>query len=124
MTLTLSPEELRRYRRAALAREAAIQQKTAERRAQAWRIAHAAALRLKSDFGAKRVVVFGSLAHAAWFNSRSDIDLAVEGIAPEAFWRAWCALDDLAAGLEIDLLPWESLPPRLKETITTDGVEV
>jgi len=38
---------------------------------------------LKSRFGARRVVLFGSLAHAAWFAPHSDVDLAVEGLVGE-----------------------------------------
>jgi tRNA nucleotidyltransferase (CCA-adding enzyme) len=40
-----------------------------------------AAEALKARFGARRVVLFGSLAHAAWFVPDSDVDLAVEGLA-------------------------------------------
>jgi len=43
-----------------------------------------AATVLKSRFGARRVVLFGSLAHAAWATLDSDVDLAVEGLACSA----------------------------------------
>ena len=38
------------------------------------------ATELKSRFRAKRVILFGSLAHADWFVPSSDVDLAVEPI--------------------------------------------
>ena len=35
---------------------------------------------IKSRFNVRRVILFGSLAHQAWFRPESDIDLAVEGL--------------------------------------------
>ena len=79
---------------------------------------------LKEQFGAVRVVVFGSLAHGAWFHSESDIDLAVAGIAPELFWRAWCALDRVSEGFEINMMALEGAPESLRQEIEMRGVEV
>jgi predicted nucleotidyltransferase len=87
-------------------------------------VARKAAELLKSEFGARRVVAFGSLAHGAWFSPHSDIDLAVEGIPAAAFWRAWCALDRLDSSFEIDLVPGESCSSRLQEEIAQNGVEL
>jgi predicted nucleotidyltransferase len=46
---------------------------------------------LVREFGASRVYLFGSLAREGRFHERSDMDLAVEGIAPERFFKAWAA---------------------------------
>jgi predicted nucleotidyltransferase len=46
---------------------------------------------LVGEFGASRVYLFGSLAREGRFHERSDVDLAVEGIAPERFFKAWAA---------------------------------
>jgi len=81
-----------------------------------------AAQLLREEFGATRVIAFGSLAHGAWFEPRSDIDLAVEGVPVEAFWRAWCALDRLGSTVEIDLVAIESAPERLRDEIAQQGV--
>lgn len=121
MTL-VSPEALAQYRRAALAREAARRQDAERRREAAWDIARRAARLLREEFGATRVLAFGSLAHGAWFGPRSDIDLAVEGIPAGAFWRAWCALDRLGSTAEIDLIALESAPPSLLAEIAQHGV--
>jgi uncharacterized protein len=122
MLTTIAPEAMTRYRRAAMAREGAHRQETEQRRQAAWGIARRAARLLREEFGATRVVVFGSLAHGAWFEQRSDIDLAAEGIPPQAFWRAWCALDRLAPAVDIDLIAIESAPARLRDEITQQGV--
>jgi predicted nucleotidyltransferase len=124
MERTFAPEELLAYRRTALAREAREREQSAQRRAAAWEAARAAARILKQEFGAVRVVAFGSLARGAWFHPRSDIDLAVEGIAPAAFWRAWCALDRLASSFEFDLVPTETASDRLRAEIARDSVDL
>jgi predicted nucleotidyltransferase len=88
----------------------------------AWSIARRAAHLLREEFGATRVIAFGSLVHNAWFGSRSDIDLAVEGIPAEAFWRAWCALDRLDPAVNIDLIAIEAASDSLRDEIVHQGV--
>ncbi len=122
MSTTIAPEAMARYRRGALAREQAQRQETELRREAAWDLARRAARLLREEFGATQVIVFGSLAHGAWFEPRSDIDLAVEGIPVEAFWRAWCALDRLGSSVEIDLIALESASERLRDEIARQGV--
>jgi len=46
---------------------------------------------LVREFGASRVYLFGSLARGDQFYERSDVDLAVDGIAPGRFFKAWSA---------------------------------
>lgn len=122
MEAAIAPETLARYRRTAQAREVARQQETQNHRQAAWSVARQAARVLKEAFGATRVIAFGSLAHGAWFGPRSDIDLAVEGVPADAFWRAWGALDRLNSAFEIDLVAIESAPERLRDEIFGQGV--
>jgi uncharacterized protein len=122
METTIAPEAMARYRRSALARETTLQRDSEQRRQAAWSIARRAACLLQEEFGATRVIAFGSLAHGAWFGPRSDIDLAAEGIPAEAFWRAWCALDRLGSAVDIDLVAIESAPDQLREEIVRQGV--
>lgn len=111
-------------KRTAYAREAARHREAPARREAAWRIAHQAARMLKADFGATRVIAFGSLAHGAWFTSRSDIDLAAEGIPPDAFFKSWCALDGLKSHIEINLIAIESASEAVIREISELGVEL
>jgi len=111
------PELMDKYRSTARARQRDLDAETDRYRKLAWTAAREAARVLREGFGATRVVVFGSLAHGAWFGARSDVDLAAEGIPPDAFWRAWCALDRLGARVEIDLIAIESAPIRLRAEI-------
>lgn len=117
-----TPEAMARYRRTARARELARQRESEGRRQAAWSVARRAARLLREAFGATRVIAFGSLAHGAWFGPASDIDLAVEGVPAEAFWRAWAAIDRLDPTFEIELVAIESASERLRDEIIGQGV--
>jgi predicted nucleotidyltransferase len=70
---------------------------------------------LREQFGAKRVILFGSAAGDAPWHSQSDLDLAVEGLAPADYWPALTACSDLLPpGLELDLILMESAWPELR----------
>lgn len=72
---------------------------------------------LIEEFGAKRVIPFGSFVEGFW-HERSDLDLAVEGLPPERFFKALTTLQRLAPkGPRIDLVPLETAPPQLKARI-------
>ncbi len=119
----ITPEQMKIYRRAARERQAQDEQQMLARRQSAWNSARQAASYLKEKMGARRVIVFGSLAHGAWFHARSDIDLAVEGMSPDDLFPAWASLDHLNSPFEFDLIRYESAPPRLRESIDA-GVEL
>ena len=80
--------EYKRHWRERAAREAARRRELAPRaRSEARRVAQV----LVHEFGASRVYLFGSLVQDGQFQERSDVDLAVEGIAPERFFKVWAA---------------------------------
>ena len=122
MDIAIAPEVMARYRHSARAREMARTQETEQRRQAAWAVARQAARLLREAFGATRVVVFGSLAHGAWFGPQSDIDLAVEGVAPEAFWRAWTTLDRVDYAFVIDLIAIEEASDSVCAEIADQGI--
>ena len=92
---------------------------TAEnRRAQALQAAEQCIELLKRDYGAKRVILFGSLVGQGPWHSQSDIDLAVEGLAAEDFFKAYGACDELLPpDLELDLVPLEDAFPEMRARI-------
>lgn len=63
MAADITPEQMAVYKRTAVAREKARREKIAQRRAAALDVAQAAAALLRRQFGATRVVLFGSTAH-------------------------------------------------------------
>lgn len=73
---------------------------------------------LRQRFGVKRVILFGSAAGDAPWHSRSDLDLAVEGLRSEDHLRALNACYELLPpGLELDLVPLESAWPEMRARI-------
>lgn len=69
---------------------------------------------LKEQFGVREVYIFGSLAGQSPWHGRSDIDLAVEGLAPHQYVAALSALWQLLPeGVELDLITLEDAPPDL-----------
>ena len=124
MTQTIDPKKKEIYLETARAREAKRWADGEKRREMAWEAARRAAKLLKTDFGASRVLIFGSLAHGSWFGPRSDIDLAVEGISPGNFWRSWCSLDVLGRDFEINLVAMEPLSGSISREIWKEGIEL
>jgi predicted nucleotidyltransferase len=83
-----------------------------------------AATLLKGEFGARRVLLFGSLAHRAWFTPDSDVDLAVEGVSSSDYWRAWRAAEECISDRQVDLIDLADASDSLKRAIQRYGVEL
>jgi predicted nucleotidyltransferase len=87
-------------------------------REKALEAAEACAQLLKERFGVERVILFGSTTGQGVWHSRSDIDLAVEGLAPEQFFTAYSACREiLPQGVELDLVPLERAYPEMRARI-------
>jgi predicted nucleotidyltransferase len=87
------------------------------------RIREAAAL-LKTRFGARRVILFGSLAHRAWFVPDSDVDLVVEGLAGDDYWQAWRLVEEIIGDRSVDLIEIETASASLLQAVQRYGVEL
>lgn len=124
--LDLSPREWQAYRPGAPADTQPTSQtaRSERRRRQAWRVARRAARLLREKYGASRVVLFGSLAHDAWFTPWSDIDLAAWGIPPEHFYGAVAAITGLSPTFRIDLVDPDACRSALRATVEREGIEV
>ena len=84
--------------------------------------AHAARI-LIDEFDAQRVYLFGSLLTEEDFTEHSDIDLAVEGLKDESFFKALNRVwDALPKGMELDLVPMEDADEYVKTKIFSTGV--
>ena len=118
--LDLTPEELRSYR---LGAERDVQQ-AAKRWEQAWEVARRAAHLLRQKFGASRVVVFGLLAHRAWFTLWSDIDLAAWGIPADQFYRAVAAVTGISPEFEVNLVDLEGCRPTVRQMMSSEGIDL
>lgn len=110
----------RRHAREQAQMRAALQ----AREALAWQLARRAAQVLKEDFGASRVVVFGSLVQPGMFNLHSDVDLAAWGIQPEDTFRAIGAVQDLSSEIELNLVDVAVARPSVYRAILAQGVDL
>jgi predicted nucleotidyltransferase len=83
-----------------------------------------AAKLLKTKFGVKRVILIGSLAHAAWYTPESDVDIVVEELPDHLYWEAWKVLEDEIADRPVDLIDLENASVSLKRSINRNGIEL
>ncbi len=109
------------YRATARRREEQRRRALAARRARALEVATVAAALLREQFGARRVVLFGSATRDDTFSERSDIDLAAWGIPREDFFAAVARLQELSAEFSVDLVDGDRCKPALLEAIARDG---
>jgi len=124
MATPLAPELLEVYRRSAREREVRRREALERRRAEALELATSAAHILTAEFGATGVWLYGSLAGVGTFHERSDIDLAVEGVSPECFWKAWAALERLGGHIDIDLADLQFAKASLVAEIQENGIRL
>ncbi len=117
--MALTPIELETYRKSAQKLQQEQKLRLRERRKKALELAHVAATILKEEFGASKVVVFGSILHPEQFHWRSDIDLAVWDL--QEFFRAVARLLDLDPEFTFDLVPVEDAKPGILAIIHKEG---
>ncbi len=122
--MNLPEEKWLEYRRGAQERRRRRRQTLAKRRERAWHVAREAARILKEEFGASRVVVFGSLLNERFFHLRSDVDLAVWGLDPALYLKALGRLLSLDPAIPVDLIEAEHAPPALQERIQKEGLDL
>lgn len=84
--------------------------------------AQKAAHYLAKRFKVKKIIAFGSLLKKSKFHKKSDIDLAVEGLAQESYFQALNELwKFLPKGMRMDMVPLEEANPTLKARIKKIG---
>lgn len=87
------------------------------------RVREAVAL-LKSRFGVRRVILFGSLAYPSPFVAVSDVDLAVEGLEAVDYWKAWGLVEEVIHDRPVDFVEMERASEALRRAIARHGVEL
>ena len=95
-----------------------------EDRKQLWERIKKASQLLKTRFGARRVVLFGSLAFSPEFRKTSDVDLAVEELKKGSYWEAWRVAEEVIDDHSVDLIEIETATESLRRAIDRYGVEV
>jgi predicted nucleotidyltransferase len=92
------------------------------RRERAWKVARRAAALLKEEFGAEKVVVFGSLLYPERFTERSDVDIAAYGIKPTDTFKAVGATLGLDSDIEVNLVDVGACRAAVLASIEREGV--
>lgn len=105
---------------------AAEQRREAElRRQDALGKARQAASFIKSNYGAAKVYLYGSLAWSRSFGPHSDIDLLVEGFGrPDAYWRMLSELWAITAPFPPSVVLAEDAQVSLLAKVREKGVEL
>jgi uncharacterized protein len=123
--LEMKPEEWRKFKPGKKIATRTTQSKYLEgRRAKALELAKQASFMLRRRYGARRVVIFGSLVRTKAFNAWSDIDLAAWGIAPDKFFSAVAAVTGLSPDFKIDLVEPDTCREAVRTSIEEHGIEI
>jgi predicted nucleotidyltransferase len=120
----IPPAEMALYRATARRRHEREMEELRQRQATAWRLARQAATLLTAQFGATRVVLFGSLAREGHFTRWSDVDIAAWGLRPLDTFRAIGAVMDLGGEIEVNLADVNTCSPSLLAAIEREGIEL
>jgi len=120
--LNISPAAMTVYRATARKYQKVERRTLAQRKNRAWKVARQAAELLKTQFGATRVVIFGSLIHRNCFTPWSDVDIAAWGISSKNTFQAIGAVLALDSAIETNLVDINSCQPSLLEVIEREGV--
>jgi len=124
LTSAITQQEMAQYQATARQRATKRRQALLARRLAARQTAEQAAALLKRDYGASRVLLFGSLSRDEPFSLHSDIDLAVWGLDERIYYRVVSRLLDLDPSVSIDLLRAETLSADLLCVIETTGLSL
>ena len=121
-TSAITKTELAEYIAGARARRHREKEELLQREERARQLAERAAGLLKDDFGATRVVLFGSLAHPGRFTSWSDVDIAAWGIDPRDTLTAIGAIFDLDTEISVNLVDVNACKRHILAEIEREGI--
>ena len=118
--LDIEPSQLGHYRPFKITAEKRLPSPTL---AEATSVARSIAKELIERFGAKNVILFGSLARGG-YTRWSDIDLAAWGIPPVDFFKAVSFATGFSKIWKVDLVDGEDCSKGLHEVILEEGIEL
>jgi len=72
---------------------------------------------LIEKYGVNRIILIGSLAGQNRFGFHSDIDLCVEGLSDNRYFKAVGELLLEAGDFDVDIIPYENATPEMKRKI-------
>jgi len=120
----ISEAEMAEYRATLRRRREQERELLVQRRERAWDVARRAAALLKEEFGAEKVVLFGSLLHPDRFIAWSDIDIAAYGLRPSDTFKAVASVLGLDDDIEVNLVDVGACKASVLAAIEREGVEL
>lgn len=120
---TIPSADMEIYRRTARRNKEAAEKRRRQRVERGWGLAGKAADLLRKRFHAEKIIVFGSLLRPEYFDERSDVDLAVSGVADSEFLRAVAAVTGIDNDISVDLIQIEQAPESLRRELE-NGVAI
>lgn len=118
--LDIEPSQWRHYRPFKITAENNL---TATTLAEATSVARSIAKELIERFGAKKVILFGSLARGG-YTRWSDIDLAAWGIPPVDFFKAVSFATGFSKIWKVDLVDGGDCSNGLQQVILKEGIRL
>jgi predicted nucleotidyltransferase len=117
-------DSLSTYRETMRRREARARRAQELRRQKARATARRVARFLRDEYGASRVVLFGSMARGGRLGPRSDVDLAVWGLDAEDYYEAVGRVQDVDGNARVDLVRMEDASDSLRKEVRREGGEL
>lgn len=122
--MTWTEAQMAAYRATAQQREQQRRDRLRQRCDLGQSVARQASDLLKQEFGAERVVLFGSMRSPDLVHERSDVDLAVGGLRSKDYFRAVGQLLAIHPDMPVDLVEAETASERLLQAIETTGIDL
>jgi predicted nucleotidyltransferase len=124
--MTMQPSATRRADLSSYAAGWNVRERARRQEEAAWRARIEARLTqvvrmLAEDFGATRIVLFGSLARGT-ATPKSDVDLLVEGLPLERLIEATVRADRLLSEASADLVPADRIRPEVLTRALAEGI--
>ncbi len=82
------------------------------------------AVMLRKKYGAKKVLLFGSLVRDGYLDERSDIDILVDGVNANDMLRAGFDAWMVAEPFDVDLIPEKKARKSLLKVARKEGIEL
>jgi uncharacterized protein len=79
---------------------------------------------LREEYEITRARLFGSALVAERFHERSDVDLAVEGLRPEFYLKAWDLINRSEPEFVFDLVTPENVRSAIWQSVEEEGIDL
>jgi len=76
---------------------------------------------IREEYHPLRIYQWGSLVHTEHFSERSDIDIAIEGLAHPLDLHRILDFAETATSMPLDIVPIEEIEPEYAAAIRTNG---